>query len=91
MTQSHVDYCVIAAEKIAKRLNTVDRAEKGSASGASPSFGHIRGVVSQLPKLDGVEKESVSSLLCAEVIHFLDPEEMRQALKRMFEVPLSLF
>jgi len=46
----------------------------------------LQSALTKLPELNGVEKESVSSLLCAEVIHFLNGKEVTLAFQRFHDV-----
>jgi len=43
-------------------------------------------ILSQLPLLEGVNENSVSSILCGEVIHFLKGDELPIAFKRFYDV-----
>ena len=46
----------------------------------------MKAVLSKLPDLENVENNSIGSILCAEVLHFLNGHELKQSFQRFYQV-----
>ncbi len=78
---------VIALDMTQKHLDYVQKAhETYSHLGYRNSDGKIKTILDSLPFIANVENESVSSILCAEVIYFLNGQEVTIAFKRFYDI-----
>lgn len=74
---------VVALDMEQIHLNYVQKHYEKEKQEDSPS---LTTVLSSLPELNGIENESVSSILVAEVLHFLNGKELKQSFKRFYDV-----
>lgn len=72
MTQSHLDYIIKAEDMYTKQGFKKD--------------GVIETIEDSLPYLKSLKDETYSSILCAEVIHFLTGDELQIAFKRLHDI-----
>jgi ubiquinone/menaquinone biosynthesis C-methylase UbiE len=71
---------VIAVDMTRKHLDYISNVHK------KHPIGKLDVIENSLPLLKGIPSESVSSILCAEVIHFLTGDELPIAFKRMYDI-----
>jgi len=75
------DVKVIALDTESSHLNYIENV--AVKEGCSD---RVRILKSSLPSLEGIQSQSISSILCAEVMHFLNGEELEKSFHRFYDV-----